>query len=102
MARPPEGGDEAELRKMAAIGRLAAGIAHDFNNQLTVIAGFAQLALMDDNPARDGLEQILVAAERASNMTRRLVTFGRQYEPEPRVFDVNQALPDLAKILRRL
>jgi signal transduction histidine kinase len=96
---------EAQLQqamKMEAIGRLAGGVAHDFNNLLTVIAGFAQLALLEDNPARAGLEQILLAAERASGLTRQLLAFSRQQELEPRVFDLNQLVQDIEKMLRRL
>ena len=96
---------EAQLQqamKMEAIGRLAGGVAHDFNNLLTVIAGFAQLALLDENPARAGLEQILLAAERASGLTRQLLAFSRQQELEPRVFDLNQLVRDMERMLTRL
>jgi signal transduction histidine kinase len=96
---------EAQLQqamKMEAIGRLAGGVAHDFNNLLTVIAGFAQLALLDENPARAGLEQILLAAERASGLTRQLLAFSRQQELEPRIFDLNQLVIDMEKMLSRL
>jgi PAS domain S-box-containing protein len=91
-----------QARKMEALGRLAGGVAHDFNNLLTVITGFAQLALLDDNPARVGLEQIMLAAERASGLTRQLLAFSRQQALEPRVFDVNGLVRDMEKMLRRL
>jgi signal transduction histidine kinase len=96
---------EAELQqamKMEAIGRLASGVAHDFNNLLTVITGFAQLALLDENPARVGLEQILQAAERASGLTRQLLAFSRQQALEPRILDLNQLVREMEKMLRRV
>jgi two-component system cell cycle sensor histidine kinase/response regulator CckA len=91
-----------QAMKMEAIGRLAGGVAHDFNNLLTVIGGCAQLALLDDNPARAGLEEILLAADRASGLTRQLLAFSRQQALEPRVFDINQLVRDMEKLLRRL
>jgi two-component system cell cycle sensor histidine kinase/response regulator CckA len=96
---------EAQLQqatKMEAIGRLAGGVAHDFNNLLTVITGFAQLALLDENPAREGLEQILQAAERAAGLTRQLLAFSRQQALEARIFDLNQLVRDMETMLRRL
>jgi signal transduction histidine kinase len=96
---------EAQLvqaMKMEAIGRLAGGVAHDFNNLLTVITGFAELALLEDNPARGALEQILHAAERAAGLTRQLLVFSRQQAMEPRVFDLNDLVRDMEKMLRRL
>jgi hypothetical protein len=87
---------------MEAIGRLASGVAHDFNNLLTVITGFAQLALLDENPARAGLEQILSAAERAAGLTRQLLAFSRQQALVTKVFDVNALVRGMEKMLGRL
>lgn len=96
---------EAQLNqamKMEAIGRLAGGVAHDFNNLLTVITGFAQLALLDEQPSKAGLEEIIQAAERASGLTRQLLAFSRQQALEPRIFDLNFLVRDMEKMLRRL
>ncbi len=96
---------EAQLvqaMKMEAIGRLAGGVAHDFNNLLTVITGFAELALLENNPARAGLEQIVQAAERAAGLTRQLLAFSRQQALEPKIFDLNDLVRDMEKMLRRL
>jgi two-component system, cell cycle sensor histidine kinase and response regulator CckA len=91
-----------QAMKMEAIGRLAGGVAHDFNNLLTVIAGCAQLALLEDNPARSVLEEILLAADRASGLTRQLLAFSRQQSLEPQVFDINKLVRVMEKLLRRL
>src|SRR5262249_18025971 len=99
---------EAQLlqsRKMESIGRLAGGVAHDFNNLLTAIIGYAQLAL-DSLPAsaqeRADLHEIHHAATSAAQLTRQLLAFARQQRIEPRVFDANDLLAGLDKLLRRL
>ncbi|HUF68981.1 MAG TPA: response regulator, partial [Longimicrobiales bacterium] len=94
-----------QVQKMEAVGRLAGGIAHDFNNLLTAIQGHAQL-LLDDMPpgaaGRADLEEILAAGERATTLTRQLLTFTRRQQVDPREIDVNAVVLNLQNMLRRL
>jgi PAS domain S-box-containing protein len=99
---------ERQLRqsqKMDAVGQLAGGVAHDFNNLLTVIRGNGELLLADlgpDDPAREDLEQINLAADRASALTRQLLAFSRKQVVHPRALNLNDLLRDLEKMLQRL
>jgi len=103
---------EEELRhaqKMEAVGRLAGGIAHDFNNLLTAIGGFAHLlrleleALDDGLPeAEECLEGITRSAQRAAELTRQLLAFGRKQVLDSRVVDLNETIGKMRGMLRRL
>ena len=94
-----------QSQKMEAIGRLAGGIAHDLNNALTAIAGYAELALGEvpsDHAARGDVEEIRRAAERAGSVTRQLLAFSRKQLLEPRVFDLNETVAAISRLLSRL
>ena len=94
-----------QSQKMEAIGRLAGGIAHDLNNALTAIAGYAELALNEvksGHPARPDVEEIRRAAERAGSVTRQLLAFSRKQLLEPRIFDLNDTITAIARLLSRL
>ncbi|HTE04908.1 MAG TPA: PAS domain S-box protein [Planctomycetota bacterium] len=99
---------EAQLQqsqKMEAIGRLAAGVAHDLNNALTAIAGYAGLSLArlrQEDPGRGDLQGVLRATDRASAMTRQLLSLSRRQVVVPRVLDLNVVLVDLAPMFPRL
>jgi two-component system, cell cycle sensor histidine kinase and response regulator CckA len=94
-----------QAQKMEAVGRLAGGIAHDFNNLLMVIQGYADL-LTDRLPEGEGLrrnaEQIQMAAQRASGLTRQLLAFSRKQMLAPRVLNIQNIVADMEKILQRL
>jgi PAS domain S-box-containing protein len=94
-----------QSQKLESIGRLSGGIAHDFNNLLTTIIGCAELAsdsLPFDHPARQDLQTIQSATERATALTRQLLTFARKQVIAVQSLDLNELLDDIDRLLRRL
>ncbi|MBI3464149.1 MAG: response regulator, partial [Planctomycetes bacterium] len=93
------------MQRMESIGTLAGGVAHEFNNLLQAIRGYTQFAMADlaaEDSRRRDLEQVLAASERATTLTRQLLTFGRREPLSKRLVDPNQVVADLAKMLRPL
>ncbi|MBF0506142.1 MAG: response regulator, partial [Nitrospirae bacterium] len=99
---------EAQLRhsqKMEAIGTLAGGVAHDFNNILTAIMGYGGLAQMNVNNAaatQKYIQEMLDAANRAGDLTKRLLVFSRKQVIEPVLADLNDIVRNIEKMLRRI
>ena len=99
---------EEQLRqsqKMEAIGQLAGGVAHDFNNILTVIYGYCSLMQMNmekNSPYRSSVDQVLVAAERAANLTRSLLAFSRKQTMSPKTVNLNDLILNVGKLLTRI
>jgi len=96
-----------QSQRMEAVGQLAGGVAHDFNNLLTAVASycdFASDALEDDgNPAlRSSVDGIRNAANRAAEVTQQLLAFSRQQVLELKPLDLNSAVSDQTRLLRRL
>jgi two-component system cell cycle sensor histidine kinase/response regulator CckA len=94
-----------QAQKMEALGRLAGGVAHDFNNLLGVIGGYAELleSKLEQNEAlRRYCAKILDTTERASGLTRQLLTFSRKEIVRPTPLQPAQALMELTAILPRL
>lgn len=67
-----------QAQKLESLGILAGGIAHDFNNILTSIIGYTDLVLLDtphDAPMYSRLQQVLIGARRAADLTRQLLAY---------------------------
>ena len=96
-------GQLLQAQKMEAVGRLAGGIAHDFNNLLMLLINHAEFlkdSLPVDAAQRVDVDGILGAAERATALTRQLLTFSRRELTQPEVMDLNQAINNVEKLLR--
>ncbi|NVN91943.1 MAG: PAS domain S-box protein [Desulfuromonadales bacterium] len=99
---------EAQLyqaQKMEAIGQLAGGIAHDFNNILTVIIGYSEIILFSmesHQPLRRHVEQVLVSAGRAAELTAGLLAFSRKQLLHTKPLDLGDVARGLRTMLRRL
>lgn len=99
---------ESQLRqsqKMEAIGRLAGGIAHDFNNILTVIRMSSEFLLADmpeSDERHQDAQEIMKAADRASRLTRQLLTFSRHQVLNPKVLSLNEIISGMDGMVRRV
>jgi PAS domain S-box-containing protein len=94
-----------QAQKMEAVGQLAGGIAHDFNNILTAIIGYSEVILLrmeQENPLRRHMEQVLISAERAAELTKGLLAFSRKQVLDTRPIDLCEVLQGLKKMLTRI
>jgi PAS domain S-box-containing protein len=100
-----------QSQRLESLGQLVGGVAHDFNNLLNVIQGYADfsaeqvqaLAPADARlePVLEDIEQVRVAAQQASRLTRQLLTFARENVNRPEVLDLNEAVKEAGQLLRR-
>lgn len=94
-----------QSQKMEAVGQLAAGVAHDFNNLLTIILGHGGMLAAESTPGTDDAEmvdEICLAAERASDLTRQLLAYSRKQVMQTQVVDLNHVVTNSTRIIRRL
>ena len=94
-----------QAQKMEALGRMAGGVAHDFNNMLGIIGGYAELmgSKVEDNESlRLYCDSIVNTTQRASGLTRQLLTFSRKEIVRPEPLNTGEALRELSLILPRL
>jgi PAS domain S-box-containing protein len=92
-----------QAQKMEAIGTLAGGIAHDFNNILGIILGYSELTLEDlefGTSQFENLQQVLAAANRASELVKQILAFSRKSEREKRPVYISQIAREVLKMLR--
>jgi two-component system NtrC family sensor kinase len=94
-----------QSRKIAAIGTLTAGIAHELNNPINNIALTAEalkedFGQMDEGEAQGLMQDILVQAERASEIVKGLLDFSRSERPELEPVSIVMVIDDTLKLVR--
>ena len=94
-----------QAQKMEAIGQLAGGVAHDFNNLLQAITGYTNMAIFslpEGDSARDDLDEVLKASQRATILIRQLLIFSRRDDIHPVPVSIDSTVSDVMKMLRRV
>ncbi len=82
-------------QKIESIGTLAGGIAHDFNNLLNAILGYVELSLIfaqAGSKLHRNLEEAKKACLRATDLTRRFITFSEGGAPRMKRCPIDQTL----------
>ena len=93
-----------QAQKLESVGLLAGGVAHDLNNLLQPIIGYSELLLMDSSQkdtSKRYIRQIISTSERARDLVRQLMAFGRKQVLEIHSLDLNQVIDDFIRLLRR-
>ncbi|HOP41147.1 MAG TPA: PAS domain S-box protein [Geobacteraceae bacterium] len=94
-----------QAQKMEAVGQLAGGVAHDFNNILTTIIGrtyLLQSRLRGQEDLLAHVEQVALAAERATTLTQSLLSFSREQVMDQRRISLNETVHKASDIFSRL
>lgn len=92
-----------QSEKLAGIGILASGVTHEINNPLSGIMGMAELALEEEDPSkkREYLEDILMCAQRISEIVKGLRSYSRAAKKEDlSQVDLNEVLEESWKMSR--
>lgn len=100
---------EAQLvhvQRMESVGQLTGGIAHDFNNLLTIVLG--NLDVAERRLEKDEKDRALTAisnakggANRAANLTQRLLAFARRQSLSPVQINARDLIDGLMPLARQ-
>ena len=89
-------------QRLEALGQLTGGVAHDFNNLLMVVLGNLQLVeqlVKSDERVLKRIRAAYEAAEKGSELTKRMLAFSRQQTLQNKTLDVDSLLEKMHGIL---
>ncbi len=91
----------AQAQRRETLGLLTSSIAHDFNNLLTIILGYGSI-LSQGQEGPGELGEMMDAAERASELTERLLMFSGNHARAFEAIDIHDVINEQHRMLRRL
>ncbi|HWB82976.1 MAG TPA: PAS domain S-box protein [Bryobacteraceae bacterium] len=92
-----------QRQKMESLGVLAGGVAHDYRNYLTGILGNASMvldSLPESSPNRALLEDVVMAAERASELTNQLLAYAGKGQCRIRPVNLSEIVRETSRLIR--
>jgi PAS domain S-box-containing protein len=90
-------------QRLESLGLLAGGVAHDFNNLLTGILGYAEVAvrrLPSSSDALAPLQQIAQAAQRATELTQKMLAFAGGGPMRLSWISLNEVVEEMVELAR--
>jgi len=100
----------ASSSRLISVGRLAAGVAHEINNPLAVINENAGLIkdlftlkkeYKGDEQMMELIDDVLESVARAGEITRQLLGFARDFEPQIKPLQLSKVIPEVLSFLRK-
>lgn len=94
-----------QSQRLSNVGQLVTGVAHDFNNLLTVIQGNLALIECEGTNRRETLQstrKIKEATHRAVELSRQLLTLGKEQKIEFEDCDLNTILRNFGQLVDRV
>lgn len=88
------------MEKLRSIGTLAGGIAHDFNNILTGVFGnlsIARCEIEPDHPAYPFMKEAENSLNRASRLTKQLLTFSKGGAPVKELTTISDLIQEVIR-----
>jgi PAS domain S-box-containing protein len=90
-----------QAQRMESIGLLAGGVAHDFNNLLTSIMGNASMLREEAfEDSRKQLDAVLMAAEKAADLTRQLLAYAGKGRFVLETLNLSRIVREMTDLLR--
>ncbi len=93
----------SRIQRLESLGALGVGIAHDFNNVLTGILGYLEMAkdeLDAVHPAVFGIEGAMNLVERATDLSRQILSVAGRGGGEETIFRPDSLLKELVKMAK--
>ena len=90
-------------QRLELLGRITGGISHDINNKLAIIKANLEIFQNKNKPTDKETKNIhsaLQSLDKAANLTRQLLAYGRKQELNKKKLDVCQAIQNSIDLLR--